>query len=152
MADVPNDPIELNVDKFIFRFPQDLKYTESGLWVRREGDRLRLGLSDFFQQRSGDIAFATLMQPGTKLEVDDEIASIETVKVNLSLPSPVKGTILEVNSTLQDAPELINQDPYGGGWICILQPEDPESSLVKLLDAGAYLETARNQAEAELAS
>jgi glycine cleavage system H protein len=109
-------------------------------------------LSDLAQQRNGDIAFANLTPAGTVLDIGDEVASIETVKVNISLPSPVKGIIQEVNSALQEAPELINQDPYGMGWIAAVEPEDLEPQLSGLLDAEAYVDLARQQAEAELQS
>lgn len=111
---------------------------------------VRLGLSDFAQQRNGDIAFANLMPTGSVLDAGDEIASIETVKVNISLPSPMKGTIVEVNSMLQDSPEFINKDPYGEGWMVVLRVEELERELGKLLDAEAYSRLARQQAEAEL--
>lgn len=149
MAHDPNEHLELRIDKFTFRFPKSLRYSEAGLWIRREGSLARLGLSDFAQQRNGDIAFANLAPIGTELDAGDEVASIETVKVNISLPSPVKGTITEVNSALREAPELINQEPYSSGWIAVLQPEDLAGDLCKLLDASAYLELARQQAEAE---
>ena len=152
MAHGPNDPLELTVDKFVFRFPKNLLYSEAGLWIRREGSLFRLGLSDFAQQRNGDIAFASLMPPGTALEVGDEIASIETVKVNITLPSPVKGTIIEVNPALREAAELINQDPYGGGWMVVVKPEDLNRQLSGVLDAQSYVDLARRQAEAELKS
>jgi glycine cleavage system H protein len=148
----PNEPLELTVDKFKFRFPRDLSYNEAGLWIRQEGGLARIGLSDFAQQRYGDIAFANLVPAGTALLSGDEVASIETVKVDVSLPSPMKGIILEVNSAIREAPELINQDPYGRGWIAVVQPEGPERSLSGFLDASAYVALAREQAEAELKS
>jgi len=74
----PNE-LELTVDKFTFRFPRDLLYTDAGLWFKREGGLIRMGLSDFAQQRNGDIAFANLALPGTALDPGDELASIETV-------------------------------------------------------------------------
>ena len=148
----PNNDLELTVDKFIFRFPKDLRYSEAGLWVRQEGNAARIGLSDFAQQRNGDIAFANLAPAGTTLDVGDELASIETVKVNLSLPSPVKGTIVEINPDLQQMTELINQDPYGRGWMAVVQAADLEHDAGTLLAVEAYLELARQQAEAELKS
>ncbi len=147
-----SDNIELTVDKFIFRFPGKLRYSEEGLWIRQESSLLRIGMSDFIQQRSGDIAFATPARAGTVLDVGDEIAAIETVKVNLSLPSPVKGKIVEVNAMLKDSPEWINQEPYGRGWIVIVQPEALEHDVDRLLTAEAYSELARHQVEAELQS
>jgi glycine cleavage system H protein len=150
MANDPNDNIELTVDKFIFQFPKNLQYSEAGLWVRQEGGLLRMGMSDFAQQRNGDIAFASLAPIGTVLDIDDEIASIETVKVNISFPSPIKGTIVEINTNLQEFPELINQEPYGKGWMVVVQPENLERDLGALMTAEAYSGLARQQAEAEL--
>jgi glycine cleavage system H protein len=142
--------LELTVDKFTFRFPKDLHYSEAGLWIKREGSTIRLGLSDFAQQRNGDIAFANLLPAGTALDVGDELASIETVKVNLSLPSPLKGTIVENNTAVSDAPELINQDPYGRGWIALVQPQELELPADGIFDAETYLGLVKSQAEAEL--
>ena len=147
-----NGHLALTVDKFTFRFPKDLRYSEAGLWVRQEGNVVRIGLSDFTQQRNGDIAFANLAPAGTALDVGDEVASIETVKVNISLPSPVKGTIVEINPALQQMVELINQEPYGRGWMALVQAADLEHGTGTLLNAEAYLELARRQAEAELQS
>ncbi len=152
MSQNPNQSLELRIDKFIFRFPRNLRYSDAGLWIQREGNLIRLGLSDFAQRRAGDIAFANLTPAGTVLGVGDEVASIETVKVNVSLPSPVTGIVRETNSALQETPELINQDPYGTGWIAVLEPEEPGSQLGGLLDAEAYVDLARQQAEVELKS
>ncbi len=152
MAQEPNERLELRIDKFTFRFPKTLRYSEAGLWVKLEGSLVRMGLSDFAQQRSGDIAFANLAPAETVLDAGDEVASIETVKVNVSLPSPVRGIIRAVNSSLQEAPELINQDPYGKGWVALVEPEDLELQWRGLLDAEAYLDLARDLAEAEARS
>ena len=152
MTNDPNNNIELTVDKFIFRFPKELLYSEAGLWIRREDSLIRIGLSDFAQQRNGDIAFANLKPSGTVLDMEDEIASIETVKVDFSLPSPVKGKIVEVNSILEESPELINQEPYGRGWMALVRPENLEQNLGRLMTAEAYSALARQQAEAELKS
>lgn len=149
MKSNPNDNIELTVDKFIFQFPKNLQYSEAGLWVRQEGGLLRMGMSDFAQQRNGDIAFASLAPIGTVLDIDDEIASIETVKVNISLPSPIKGTIIQINSILQESPELINSEPYGSGWMVVVQPGNLDQALEALMTAEAYSGLARQQAEAE---
>jgi glycine cleavage system H protein len=152
MTDNPNDSIELTVDKFIFRFPKGLRYSEAGLWIRQEDSLIRIGLSDFAQQRNGDIAFANLTSTGMVLDVGDEIAEIETVKVNISLPSPVKGKVIEVNSILQESPELMNQEPYDRGWMAVIQPLQPEADMSTLMTAEAYSSLARQQAEAELKS
>ena len=148
----PNDDIKFIIDKFVFRFPRNLLYSAEGLWIAQENGLLRIGMSDFIQQRNGDIAFADVAEEGSELSAGDEMASIETVKVNFSLPAPMKGKVIEANASLQDSPELINQDPYGRGWLVILQPENLKRDLVTLMTAGAYSELARQQAEAELKS
>ena len=142
--------LEVNVDKFIFRIPETLLFSDAGIWVAVEGSRARLGLSDFAQQVNGDIAFANVEPAGANLQVGDEFGSIETVKVNVGLPSPVKGRILEVNPLLQDAPEAINQDPYGKGWMVVMELLDWEKDRAGLLDAPHYLARVKEQAEAEL--
>jgi glycine cleavage system H protein len=152
MTNDPNNEIKFTVDKFIFRFPRKLLYSSDGLWIARENDSLRIGMSDFIQQRNGDIAFAAVAEQGSELNAGDEVASIETVKVNFSLPAPMKGKVIDANTSLQDSPELINQDPYGRGWLVILQPENLERDLVTLMTAEAYSELAKQHAEAELRS
>ncbi len=142
--------LEVTVDKFIFRVPEALLFSDAGIWVAIEGSRARLGLSDFAQQVNGDIAFANVEPAGTELQLGDEFGSIETVKVNVSLPSPVKGKIVEVNSLLQDAPEAINQDPYGKGWMVVMELLDWERDKTTLLDASRYIVRVKEQAEAEL--
>jgi glycine cleavage system H protein len=152
MDENPNDIIKVTVDKFIFIFPTGLRYSGSGLWMKQEAGLARIGLSDFAQQRNGDIAFVNLPEVGSALDADAEIASIETVKVNISLPSPVKGTVVEVNPILQDSPEFINQDPYDEGWMVVLRVEGLEQKMRKFLDANAYAKMVKQQAEAELKS
>ncbi len=142
--------LEVTVDKFIFRVPEELLFTEEGIWLAVEGKRARIGLSDFVQQVNGDIAFANVIAAGSKVNPGDEIGSIETIKVNLSLPSPVKGQVLETNPLLQDSPEMINQDPYGKGWMASVELLDWEKDKLLLLDAPRYLSRVKELAEAEL--
>ena len=142
--------LELMVDKFTFRVPDDLYYNDASVWIKLENGKARLGLSDFSQQRSGDMAFAQVGPVGTILKFGDEFASVETIKVNLSLPSPVTGKIVEVNLALQDAPELINQDPYGKGWLAVVELTDWEGDRARLLDADAYYALIKTQAEEEV--
>jgi len=142
--------LELTVDKFTFRVPKGLYYNDAGVWVKPEGGVVRLGLSDFAQQRSGDMVFAEVKPIETVLKPGDEFASVETIKVNISLPSPVTGTIVGVNAELQDAPELINQAPYGKGWLVVVQLTNWESDKAKLLTAEAYYTLIKRQAEEEV--
>ena len=142
--------LKVSVDKFIFLVPAGFFYSDAGVWVKPEDHRVRLGLSDFAQQSNGDVAFSKVKPVGTKLERGDEFAEIETVKVNVSFPSPVRGTIVEVNRSLMDAPELINQEPYGKGWLAVVELSKAEDTLAHLLDAQAYLALVKGQAEAEM--
>ena len=146
------DFLQFTVDKFTFKVAADRSYSPEGLWALPEGDRVRLGLSDFLQQHSGDVAFAELKPAGTRLTTGDELAVIETIKVNLSLASPISGKVLEVNPVMASRPEAINQDPYGEGWLVIVLPDDWEAERARLLDPEAYLAKAKREAEEEAGS
>jgi len=141
--------LELAFDKFIFRFPEDLRYSESGVWVRLEGRRARIGLSDFTQQRNGDVTFVEPKEPGAVVRTGDEIAVVETIKVNVSVPCPVAGKVIEVNGALEESPEFVNLDPYGKGWMAVIEVEDGGQEYGALMTADAFLGLARRQAEAE---
>ena len=109
--------LEVTVDKFTFRFPTDLFYSQAGAWVRFENGRARIGISDFTQQRNGDVAFAESKEPGTVVGVGDEVAIVETIKINLSVPSPVAGRVVEANGDLRPPPSSSTRTPMGGaGW------------------------------------
>jgi glycine cleavage system H protein len=141
---------ETTVDKFTFKVATDRFYTREGVWALPEAHQIRLGLSDFLQQRSGDIAFAEVKPIGTTLAAGDEIAAIETIKVNVVLSSPVSGKVIEVNPAMDTAPEAINQDPYGAGWLAVLAPSDWDADRSRLLDAAAYFEVVKREAEEEM--
>jgi glycine cleavage system H protein len=141
--------LETTVDKFIFRVATDRYYSAEGLWVKPEGDFVRIGLSDFVQQRSGDVAFAEMKDEGTEVTPEDEIAVIETIKVDISFVSPVTGTVAEVNPMMEDSPEVINQDPYGDGWLAVINVRDWESDKAMLLDHQRYFEKMKVEAEEE---
>ncbi len=141
--------IELTVDKFIFKVATDCYYTGEGVWAQVDGKRIRVGISDFLQQRSGDVAFADVTPVGTDLHAGDEFASIETIKVNISLASPVSGKIVEVNPEMVAAPEAINQDPYGTGWLAVFEASDWDAERANLLDPQAYFIKMKAEAEEE---
>jgi glycine cleavage system H protein len=142
--------LETTVDKFTFKVATDRFYTREGVWVLPEADRVRVGLSDFLQQRSGDIAFAEVKPIGTRLATGDEIAAIETIKVNVALSAPVSGQVIEVNPEMDTAPEAINQDPYGTGWLAVIAASDWVADRSRLLDAAAYFEVVKREAEEEM--
>jgi glycine cleavage system H protein len=130
--------LEYTLDKFTFGVATDRYYNTTSVWAKEENGRVTIGLSDFLQQRSGDVAFADVVQAGTTLSFGEEVASIETVKVDISLPSPVAGTVIEVNPGMDMEPEVINQDPYGEGWLAIIEAADWPADKAKLLDPQAY--------------
>ncbi|MCB9152693.1 MAG: glycine cleavage system protein H [Caldilineae bacterium] len=141
--------LEARVDKFIFRVMPGYLYSEAGVWAALDETRqiVRLGLSDYRQQSSGDVAFFNPSAVGTRVSVGDELASIETVKVDLEVPSPLTGMIVAANEALEDTAERINQDPYGSGWLVELRPD--RWPPVGLLDSEQYLAVMTAQAEAE---
>lgn len=141
--------LETTIDKFTFKVATDRYYSAEGLWALAEGNRIRIGMTDFLQQRSGDIAFAEVKPEGTALGVGDEVAIIETIKVNVSLTSPVSGTVVEVNPAMERSPEVINQDPYGEGWLVVIEASDWPKERDNLLDPQAYFELMKGQAEEE---
>jgi glycine cleavage system H protein len=142
--------LETTIDKFVFRVAADRLYSSEGVWALREGDKVRVGLTDFVQQRGGDAAFVHVQPVGSILIGGMEFAEIETIKANLSLLLPIGGTIVEVNSNLETAPESINEDPYGKGWLAVIGETDWESRRGKLLAPHAYLSVMQTQAEQEL--
>jgi len=142
--------LEYKIDKFIFRVADDRYYTVDGLWVKPENNHIRIGISDYLQQRSGDVAFVEVKPKGTQVAFNEELSVIETIKVNISLASPVTGKVVEVNSILENSPELINQDPYGTGWLAVLEPEKGEISKYRLLDPKTYFSKIKKDAEQEL--
>jgi glycine cleavage system H protein len=144
-----SDFLETTVDKFTFKVATDRFYSAEGVWAKEETGSVRIGLSDFVQQRSGDVAFAEIKPAGTVLAVGEELAVIETIKVNISYASPVNGKIAEVNPAMNDAPEAINQDSYGAGWMVVMEVTDWGAERAKLLDPQAYFKIMVSQAKEE---
>ena len=144
------DYLETKVNKFTFKVPTDRQYSSSGVWALGVGKHIRIGLSDFLQQSSGDIAFADVKPTGTVLAVGDPATEIETIKVTVAIPSPLAGQIVKVNPLMENSPETINQDPYGEGWLCEIDPSAWESDLKNLMDPNAYFAQMKRQAEEEV--
>ena len=143
------DYLETTVDKFIFKVATDRLYSPEGVWALAHGDRIRIGVTDFLQQRSGDVAFAEVRSAGRAVVAGDEVAVIETIKANVELASPVGGTVVEVNPALALSPEVVNQDPYGEGWLAVIEASDWPTDRDALLDPQAYFELMKGQAEEE---
>lgn len=144
------DFLEVTIDKFTFRVDKSCLYSGEGVWARIENGLVRLGLSDYVQQRSGDIAFIDIKPAGTLVALDDEFAALETVKTNVTLASPVSGKIAAVNPDLEIKPELINQDPFGAAWICDIEADHFDADLQRMVDAETYFAKMKREAEDEV--
>lgn len=123
-------------------YPNDLYYTQDHEWLRVEDDgTATVGITDFAEGELGDIVFVELEPEGTTLSAGDVYGTVEAVKTVSELYMPVSGTITDVNMSLEDAPEQVNEDPYGDGWMIVIEMED-ETELDDLLDAEAYTDVA----------
>ena len=104
--------------------PDDIKYHRDHSWVRVEGKRATIGISDFAQQQLGDIVYVDLPEVDTEVDADSELSEIESTKATSPVVSPITGTVVEVNEDLADSPEIINEDPYGNGWLVVVEMSD----------------------------
>ena len=121
----------------IMNFPTNVKYTKEHEWIRLEGDVAYVGITDYAQEQLGDIVFVDIPTEGETLAADEVFCTIEVVKTISDLFLPVTGEILEQNEALADQPELVNQDPYGEGWLIKIKPT-ADADFDSLLDAEAY--------------
>jgi|TARA_Y100001951_G_scaffold103568_1_gene112735 glycine cleavage system H protein len=119
-------------------FPDELKYAATHEWVRVEEDgSVTIGISDHAQELLGDIVFIELPEEGATVSAKDEMSVVESVKAASDIYAPISGEVIAVNEDLTDAPETVNADPYGEGWICRILPSNP-AELEELLDANTY--------------
>jgi glycine cleavage system H protein len=144
------DFLETTVDKFIFKVATDRLYNSEGVWAQAEGHLVRIGLSDFLQQRSGDVAFAEVKPAGTQVLQGDEVAVIETIKVNIALSSPVSGFVLVVNPVMALAGEAIILVPFGYGWLALIEASSWDADQARLLEPAAYFAKMKLEADAEV--
>ncbi|WP_246983498.1 glycine cleavage system protein GcvH [Halorientalis marina] len=120
-----------------FAIPEDCRYLATHEWARPEDGTVRVGISDFAQDELGDVVFVELPDEGTEITADEEFGVIESIKAVSDLYAPVSGTVTAVNDDLFDAPELVNEDPFGDGWMLEFDPAD-ESELDDLLSPDEY--------------
>ena len=120
-------------------YPTDRRYSKDHEWVRVDGDAVTIGITDFAQGELGDIVYVELPEVGQSFKQDDVLGTIESVKAVSEVYAPVSGTVLEVNSALDEGPEKVNRDAHGEGWYCKIKLDDP-SELDGLLAAAAYQE------------
>ena len=144
------ESLEFTVAKFTFTIPTGCLYRPDGLWVRHQDGRVVVGLSDYRQQRDGDVAFVELVPPGTIVDRGQPFGTVETIKVDYELPAPLAGTVVEVNERLELEAELINQEPYGAGWLIVMEPANWLVEKDDLLPAEIYRDLAQAQAQEEL--
>ncbi len=125
-------------------FPDHLRYSREHEWLSLDGSRARVGITDYAQDALGDVVFVQLPEVGAAVAAAVSCAEVESTKSVSDIYAPVGGTIVEVNESLNDAPEQLNQDPYGAGWIFVLEVADP-SEADALLDAAAYRQLVEEQ-------
>lgn len=119
------------------KFPESLRYTKEHEWVAVDGGRARVGITDYAQDALGDVVYVQLPEAGTEVAAMAACAEVESTKSVSPIYAPVSGSIAETNDALTQQPELLNSDPYGDGWIFVVEMGDP-SEADKLLDAAAY--------------
>ena len=119
--------------------PADLKYTNTHEWVLIDGDMITVGVTDFAQEQLGDVIFVELPEPDSEVIAGDGIAVVESVKAASDIYAPATGTVLAVNDSLEDAPELVNSDPFEDGWFFRMQVQDI-GELDNLMDADSYID------------
>ena len=125
-------------------YPDDLRYTKEHEWVRLQGDRCSIGITDYAQKQLGDVVFVELPEVGRALKPQEVFGTVESVKAVSELYSPLAGQVLEANASLAKAPEAVNSDPYGSGWMIVVKIAEPKA-LDGLMDAAQY----RAHAESE---
>ena len=124
--------------------PRDLRFHKEHEWIRVEGGKATLGISQFAQDALGDVVFVDVPKVGTSLKAEEQLGEVESTKATSTIYTPVTGKIVEVNADLQDHPELLNRDPYGKGWIAVLELSSP-SEVDGLMTAEQYEEFLKSQ-------
>jgi glycine cleavage system H protein len=117
--------------------PDDLRYTSDHEWVRLEGGRARVGITDYAQDALGDIVFVQLPSVGRSAAANDALCELESTKSVSDVYAPLDGTVVEVNSELSESPQHVNEDPFGEGWICVIEPSVPDA-FESLMTPDAY--------------
>ena len=143
-------PLSFTVDKFTFTIPTDRLYHPDGLWIQERDGLLVVGVTDYYQQQSGDVAFAEMAEAGAIVTAGQRLGNIETIKVDNEVAAPLSGTLVEVNDKLTFEAEIINQDPYGDGWLAIIAPADWDTERQALMPPQSYYDHSRALALEEI--
>ena len=141
--------LELTYDKFIFRVKTDCLYTRDDYWARIEGNVATVGVADYRQKANGDVAFLETVAAGTAAKQGEALGVIETIKTTADILSPVTGKVVAANSELEASPFLINEDPYGKGWIYRIELADPQGDRAGLADAASYFKLLKQKVAEE---
>ena len=128
-----------------YEVPEGLFYSNDFAWIKIEGDKVRMGITDYAQKQLREIVYAELPDVGTELNQDDPYGTLESVKAVSDLIAAISGIIEEVNNEIQSNPELLNEDPYGKGWLIILKPSNLDAELPNLMDFNKSLEWHKKQ-------
>jgi glycine cleavage system H protein len=123
-----------------YEVPEGLYYTKDFEWVKVEGDKVRVGITDYAQKQLREIVYAELPSAGGTTKQNDPYGTVESVKAVSDLVAPISGTIEEVNAEVQSKPELLNEDPYGKGWLLILKPSNLQAELANIMDFNKAVE------------
>jgi glycine cleavage system H protein len=129
-------------------YPDDLYYNRSHLWIRIQGNRGTVGVTDYAQREMGEVLFVDLPEEGSQVEKDDVFGSLESSKTVAELRCPVSGEIVSINKDLEEEPSLVNDDPYGNGWLIVVEIDDP-NELEDMINAADYEEMLEQEDEEE---
>jgi glycine cleavage system H protein len=141
--------LEYKFDKFVFKVKKGLLYHKDGCWVELDGAVAKVGITDFLQTLNGDVAFVSLYAPNVSVKQGESLGDIETMKVSFELTSPVTGKIIEKNNDLDESPELVNNEPYGAGWLLKIKTTNMEEDLKNLKSDEQYFEVMKKKVDEE---
>lgn len=136
--------LEMTIDKFVLRVKKGLRYSEDHIWIQKENQHYSLGLTDYAQRKSGDLVFIEFPVSEGRVKAGDPVALYETIKAALEAKTPFDCELEELNRVLEEQPELINEEPYGAGWIARVRPVDSES-FDSLLSPEQYFELMKEE-------
>jgi glycine cleavage system H protein len=130
-----------------YEVPEGLYYSKDFEWIRIEGDKVRMGITDYAQKQLREIVYAELPQAGTEVKQNEPYGTVESVKAVSDLVAAISGTVEEVNAEAQSKPELLNEDPYVKGWLILVKPANLQAELANLMDFDKAVEWHKNQAK-----
>jgi glycine cleavage system H protein len=128
-----------------YEVPEGLYYSKDFEWIKIEGDKVRMGITDYAQKQLREIVYAELPEAGTEVKQNEPYGTVESVKAVSDLVAAISGTVEEVNAEVQSKPELLNEDPYVKGWLILVKPSDLQAELANLMDFDKAVEWHKNQ-------